>query len=420
MDSIAVKDKGFFSLVLFWFGLVSYNIGYLAEEYTQSFNVPLFKLLIVIGILIPFMVVFSRLKLTLEGYGRQVWVLYFLTFFWCVVMLLRSDLSELANKQNYLNPYTLIPYLCMLSFFMPLSGWLQSFVFVSKRLNWLFFILFLIPVVSKVNYGFIQFLMETFVVGAAFLFITNRYHSTRTILVSFVVLLLAFLVATLTARRNLMLTFALYLMIGSVLALLNGKIKSMESKFILVAAGILALIGSVAFYLEESTGTFSNITTRAGENTREEVFVSFILDMANPTDLSLGRGIFGEYYCPGVDRDSASGETNDYRRDIECGYLQLVLKGGVVYLLLYLSLIGMGIWKGLRSSNQLCKGCAWILLVQLVDMIGFGLHGYNVKTFMIWMALAICLSDAFLRKTDAGIESLLYQKKYKLLPWEKK
>ena len=421
MDSISVKGKGYWDFLLFWTSIAGFNLGILFEEYTQNFNFVLVKLMIVLGGLTAFAVIAKNLSFKTKDRSRIVWALFYSTILWCAVLLFRSDPAEILNKFNYMNPYSIMPYLCLLMFLMPGEAMLQSFVSFSKRLNLVFFMLCWIPVVLGTNTTFMQLLLEGFAVGAAFLYITNRYHSTRHIVISFVVLAVAFVVAALTARRNLMLTFAFYMLIGSVLMLINGKIKTVETKFILVVTSVLVLIGSVAFYLGESNGAFSNITNRAKENTREEVFVAYVIDMANLQDIATGRGIFGKYYCPGVDGDTGDDiEDTEYRKDIECGYLQLILKGGVILLILYLSLFVIGIYRGFHASNQLCKGAACILTVQLVDMIAFGLHAFNTKTFMLWMLLSVCLNYRFLRMTDDEIQNLFYKKKYKLLSWEKK
>ena len=96
------------------------------------------------------------------------------------------------------------------------------------------------------------------------------------------------------------------------------------------------------------------------------------------------------------------------------------MKGGVILLLLYLTLFIMAICKGFRASNQLCKGAACILCVQLMDMIAFGLHAFNTKTFMLWMLLSVCLNRSFLNMTDEQVQNMFYKKKYNLLSWEKK
>ena len=421
MDSISVKGKGFWEFVLFWASIACFNFGTLFEEYTQIFNFVLVKLMMMLGGFVAFAVVVRNLNFRTGDRSRLVWLLFYSTLVWCALMFFRSEPAELMNKFNYMNPYSIIPYLCLLMFFMPVEPMLRSLLAMSKPLNIIFMLLFWIPIVLGTNTTFVQFLLESFGVGAAFLYITNRYHPMKHVVFSIVVLLAAFLVATLTGRRNLMLTFALYLMIGSLLMMVNGKIKNMETKFILVVMAVLTLIGSVAFYLGESKGAFSTITSRAKENTREEVFVAYVIDMANVKDLSVGRGMLGKYYCPGIDGDTTEDMAdNEYRKDIECGYLQLILKGGVLLMILYVSLFVIGIRNGLWASNQLCKGAAYILGVQLIDMIAFGLHAFNTKTFMLWMLLALCLNRSFLQKTDEEIQNMFYKKKYRLLSWQKK
>lgn len=422
MDSVSVKGKRFWDFALFWIAIICYNIGILFEEFTEDYTLAMPKLLIVCSVLVVFVIIVRNLNFRLEGRTNAVWALFYSTLIWCALTYFRSDSVELLDKFNYIQPYPILPYMALLLFLMPGDAMLRSFIFVGNRVNLIFIAIFLIPIVFKVNTGFIQLLLESFAISAAFIYVTNRYHPNKYVIISFIVLFLAFLVAILTARRNLMLIFALYLMVGSVLLVFNGKIKSTETRFILIVVSMLALIGAAVFYVEESKGVFSKITNRAKENTREEVFLSYIVDMSNPKDLTVGRGLFGKYYCPGVDGVNSLNPTGteDYRKDIECGYLQLILKGGLIFLVLYLALFLVAIFKGFRASNQMCKGLACILIIQLIDMVPFGLHAFNTKTFMLWMILSVCLNNKYLQMSDDEILNLLYKKQFSLLLWQKK
>ncbi|MBX9189798.1 hypothetical protein HCG69_17250 [Bacteroides sp. K03] len=418
MDKVIIKEKTSDTLSILWLGLIIYTIGILSEDYFQLYNIFVFKLLIISGIL---MVVFTLLRfMSFSNANRkkEIWGLFLIILLWNGIMFIRSDVSEITQKSNYLLPYPILPYFAIFLMMLPLKNLLRSFIGVTYMVNVLFLFIFFIPIIEY-NNGFRQFYLETFAIGAGFIYITNKYHSSQKCFIALLVLFLAFLVATLTARRNLMLTFGLYMLIGSINIVINGKIKSIESKLIAILVSFILLIGAISFYIQESSGTFSNITKRAKEDTREDVFLAFAIDMANPKDLILGRGVFGQYYCPGVDKDE-NDEYNDYRNDIECGYLQIILKGGLIYLILYLLIFIIAIYKGLKSSNQLSKGCAYILIIQLIDLAPFGLHAFNTKTFMIWLAVAICLDLNISKMKDSEIFDMLFKKKKTLLPWEKR
>lgn len=413
-----MKKNDFSDLYILWIGLIIYNIGTLSEDYFQLYNIVLFKLLIFSGILLVVYTLLKHASFNNNNYNKSIWLIFTLTVLWIGIMFIRSDTSEITQKINYLLPYSALPYCAILLLMLPLENMLRSFIDITYKTNVIFIFLFIIPIVES-NNGFRQLFLESFAIGAGFIYITNKYHTTRNCLIALIVLFLAFLVATITARRNLMLTFGMYMLIGSINIVINGKIKSIESKLIAILGGCMLLIFAYTFYTRESSGAFSNITKRAKEDTREQVFLAFAIDMSNSKDLILGRGMFGKYYCPGVDKD-VNDEYNDYRKDIECGYLQIILKGGCIYLFLYLVMMFLAIYKGLKSSNQLSKGCAYILIIQLIDMAPFGLHAFNTKTFMIWLAVAICLNLNITKMKDNEISDILFTKKKTLLPWDVK
>ena len=76
--------------------------------------------------------------------------------------------------------------------------------------------------------------------------------------------------------------------------------------------------------------------------------------------------------------------------------------------------------KGVKAPNQLSKACAVIVFVQLVDMLVFGVPTFNIKTFMIWMAVSVCYNKRIAGMTDDEVNEMLFVKKRKLMPWEKK
>lgn len=419
MDYVVKNVSGDYKVMLLWLGLSLYNLGMLSEEFLDTYNSMVLKMFIMVGIIMVAFSLFSSLTFSFRNRNSVFKIIVALMFVWYLFMLANSDRSYIFTTQSYMQPYSMLSYSMFFILFFPTLSLIRSLFSFSYIANVIFIFLFLIPLFSYVNNTFVQLFLESVGVGAAFVFITNKYHSNKAIFISLIVLCLSFLVATFEARRNLMLTYGLYIMIGGLLSLVNGKLKSLEAKIITFVTGLLILVGAITLYLSESTGAFSAITGRASENTREEVFLAFAVDMANLHDLAVGRGFSGEYYCPGVDKDAAE-EYNDYRQVIECGYLQLILKGGMVYAVLYILLISLAIYRGFKSKNQLVKGCAFILVVQIIDMVPFGIHAFNMKSFIIWMAMAICYDVVVCNMSEDEVNESIFAKQRKILPWEKK
>ena len=389
---------------MLWIGLLVYNIGYMYSELVDFPSALIIRLFFYAGLLLfmyPVLISIVDIFTTLNRAGRYLKIVMWLTIGWSFVSLLHVGGDGEFSVGKVVTPYLLLPYMAIVLVLMSSENLLRSFFSIGGKMGYLFFLISVIPLSSTVSFGFIQMLLENFAVFGAFIFLTNKYQSARNAAFAAVVVLGAILIAAILGRRNLMLTFGLYFMFGFIGSVVNGKFKTMESKIIIVLLCLLLGAGSLYYYKQESYGTFSTITSRAG-------------------DLLIGRGFYGTYYCPNVDKDSDTGESDDNREVIENGYLQIILKGGIIYLLLYMMLMIPAIVKGVKAPNQLSKACAVIVFVQLVDMLVFGVPTFNIKTFMIWMAVSVCYNKRISGMTDDEVNEMLFVKKRKLMPWEKK
>lgn len=403
----------------FWYGILIYVIGIFIEIImAEKFNTFFIK---VLGLSVFGFSVFSNLRgnIIKEQFSQRTKIVNLLILFlllWVIFMYVRAEFHFMYS----LFPYGFLSYAGIIMLFLSPFIFYNGISKVHKYFSFFFFCTFILLLFGAKN-SIIQHYLETFASVSAVIFLTNKYRTSKEILASLLVLMLAFIVATLTARRNLMVTFFLYISIGTLFYYMNGKIKSLEVKILSVLSVIIFLVFSVWFYMNESQGVFSKITGRATENTRVLVFASFAVDMSNTKDLVLGRGMSGKYYCPGVDvvEGGKEGETEDYRDVIECGYLQWILKGGLIYAVLYVSLFIIGIYRGLTAKNQFLKAMSAILFVQLIDLVPFGLHAFNPKTFIIWMALAFCLNKTYREMDDETVQKLISIRIKRILPWEK-
>jgi len=121
----------------------------------------------------------------------------------------------------------------------------------------------------------------------------------------------------------------------------------------------------------------------------------------------LGRGCMGTY------RGFRGGEIGwKDRRNIECGYFQIILKGGIVMLILILALAVPAVWLGLtHSRNWFTRGCAIIVLIRLVEMVPYGLPVADLRYVLFWLAVGGCLAPGLRSMSEDDITSQL-----KLIP----
>lgn len=419
MDYVMKEETPRIKYYLLWVGLLIYNFGLLIWDHTMHLG-SISILFMVLGMLLSF---FSLLfSISIERYknggglGKFTTFIIVFIFFWSFIMLLNSEANQLFNLNSYIFPYKALPYICIIMLFVDINGYIISFFKLSDLMSVLALMLFPLSIINGSN--FVQIVFETFCIYSAYVFMTNKYHDKNKVFFALLVLVLSFLTVTYMGRRNLMLTSGLYLLIGVFWLFKDGKFKSIETKIIVCISSFLLLVGGIYYYSSEDT--FDTFKGRATSNTREEVFLMYFADMSNVKDIAIGRGIFGEYYGPNVDKNSETEEYSDYREVIECGYLQLILKGGLVYLILYLLILVLAIKKGLKAKNRLIKACVAIIFIQIIDMFPFGLHAFNTKTFLIWLCVAACYSRFLRDMTDFEICKLFFNKKKYFLPWEKK
>jgi len=104
-------------------------------------------------------------------------------------------------------------------------------------------------------------------------------------------------------------------------------------------------------------------------------------------NLILGKGMNGTYYYPFEGETEVDGVIFgevEYRNVIENGYLQLMLSGGVMHVVLFLLLCIPAIYKGIfRSSNQFSKACAIFIFLKLINMLIYGLPMLTVHYILI-------------------------------------
>ena len=105
----------------------------------------------------------------------------------------------------------------------------------------------------------------------------------------------------------------------------------------------------------------------------------------------IGKGIDGEYY-------SHAHAMN--RGIVETGFSHMMLKGGFVFVFLYIIIMIRAIFLGFfYSKNKFSKGLAFYVLVQLVSMYPLPVPVMNLQCFILWYSIAL-LDNKGIRYTN--------------------
>lgn len=141
---------------------------------------------------------------------------------------------------------------------------------------------------------------------------------------------------------------------------------------------IILFVSSVIYgliYMASNTSTFDFLFSRLFESgevgeladfNRENITDDFVRDFNNhPMDWIFGRGVNGSYICT-----ASTISENGRREAMEWGYLYMILKGGIIYLVLGAYLFLHAAWKGLfHSKNIFSKACAFMCLWQVLCLV---------------------------------------------------
>lgn len=149
--------------------------------------------------------------------------------------------------------------------------------------------------------------------------------------------------------------------------------------------------------LGEPTEDYSEQNLRI--DTRTFLYTEVFRDLQMENRLILGKGIDGGYASEAFQTSS--------RQAVEVGFLQLMLKTGLVGAIVYFVLIFSAIFKALGKSNSIYIKCMGILLVSHVLMFFIeNVLAFDLLNIVIWLVIGMCHSKELLRLNDSEIRSL--------------
>lgn len=337
-------------------------------------------------------------------------VVFILLMAWhCFVILSNFSISATFIKTYLREPYYFLQFFIPLVVLLPANFFADYFSRWSLRLVVLFFILF-IPF-SYWIFGYQTFSEQyVWVLGVAggFIILNYIYFSTKIRIFSFIVVILSLFICTYMARRNIMLTFSGYLLATGGLYFAFTSVSGIIKKIVLCLFLIIMLIGGYLFFLSAQNTLFSGISDRALVNSREDILLSYFADMSE-RDWIIGKGMDGTYYAPTADEYSPFGTDEDYRFLIEGGYLQVILKGGIINVILLLLIAIPAIKRGLSQSNNLfAKSSAMLVLLWLIDMFPWGMPAFDLRYMLFWFSIGVCYNSELRLLSDNEVKEYCF------------
>lgn len=225
---------------------------------------------------------------------------------------------------------------------------------------------------------------------SAFLLGLSYFFNKRQRKLNVIIWAVYFLLMMLNARRNVSFTLLLYAFIAYVFSIAaNMKrniVKSVLTILVSVLIGLFLLLEMDTL----SSGLFKNMSNRISENSRSGVENLFIADFTNApiTDWIFGRGMDGGYYQIMIDEET--GEISDNRTAIETGYLNMILKGGMVYDVVIILIMLLAVRRGYGRKNRTCSFLATILLTYFIDLYTTNpVCAFSVRSILFWFCISV-------------------------------
>ncbi len=383
------------SLNLFWIGFVLYSFLFSLTSspatnqiITQGFQI--------IGIGLMAFGFMNIMQFSIHNsYLRTLFILFCL---WSLFVFIRANDID----YNYIKSILFDGWYGIFSYFVPMIILIPKKLLFYKKLFQIILILGILGLLLDLYFArelldpdinnfesqaILEVINTTLCLSAGFILLTYKYHSRKSIIIALMVIGGTVFFAIFRARRAMILMNVIPLLIAYFIYVYNSKAKY-KIWIILFSIAVTVIVTNYFIQIYYSDQHFENIQKKSFENTRTGVEECFFRDMTR-SEFIMGKGLNGQYYCPGIDQ----GTVSMYRSVIETGYLNMILKGGVIYMGLWLLIALPAIYYGFfRSKNTLSKaGAIWIFLFLLFHY-PTTVNTFTLHYFIFWIAIDICYS----------------------------
>lgn len=175
---------------------------------------------------------------------------------------------------------------------------------------------------------------------------------------------------------------------------------------------VIILVGAAVYYivqLANTTTTFDFLSSRLfadnnsgqlGNSGRSRLVADMVDDFnSHPLSWIFGRGVNGSY-------ETTILSIGGRRQAMEWGFLCMILKGGIPYLIMYVYLLLHAFAMGIKhSKNLLSKGLAFICLLGVILLVDVYTPSYGIYYFIIWMSFGLLENEKIRQLDDETIRN---------------
>lgn len=412
MTSAVRNKKGFKYLIL---TVLLLTIQRVLVQYTNFLGL---ALAIVSFVIFFYHIMWSRKSYSLINIDKGSRSIVFLLITWSLITMFRgiidggvssiSDIAKYFTNAKNIMPY-LLPFLAIYAFekidfklFVKVCKWLAiSFILYAIISYKELIMLNIVGLGHFTNTGINEYTTELFeffnlltsLIAPLVLFLMKDFISKKDWRYATLNIIVALLVAIIAGRRSSSFAYVL-VFIASYFVVFRKSASATINIFVLAAIGITLIyqMGLLDFFL-----------SKIDNDSRSGVVENFYADMDEYTWI-FGRGALGTYYDPSPLFEHINGN----RSEIETGYLNMILKGGIIYLVLYLIVLLKAFYIGyFKTNNDFTKAFACICLITCIELIPYGIQSFNMKYVAIWLGVGICLNRRVRSMTNIEIKKAI-------------
>ncbi len=398
-------------LTIFWLGLILYSFGAIFSS-TGALNIKLSQAIQALGVaaMIPTGIFLAQVKIN-SGYLRVMFLLYFT---WLITIIFRRHILSLNydSVKDFLfgfNNGGLI-YIAPLVLLFPKNFAYYKKLFVIINISAILFLALSLLFIKKLlvsgddvqSQNIIENLFDLGI-PAAFVLLTYTYHSSKSNLLALATVAITLLFCVIRARRGLIFITTSLVFYSILFYFFQSRKKFILIYFALLFFSVAAVSSSRLFYNVQNNKYIGFLYNRTDEDTRSPVELLFYDDM-KPNDWIAGRGIDGEYFAPNIEEN----QVTNFRSVIETGYLQLILKGGLISLGLLLLITVPAIINGIFFSKNILSKAAGIWILQfIINLYPQNSVAFNLSYLLVWVSVGICYSKNIRSMSNNAIKSAL-------------
>lgn len=367
---------------------ISIFLSGIAYSYFTATGIFAFRALSFVGLSFFYLLIFIKYSIRLKELDRDFFAISPISLYLIIVFIILI-FSLTRTKIDYItlffHPYAFPAFfLAIVALFINKN----SISFLSLISSYMCNIIPFITIFDLVVFNRSIFLVSCY---SFFLFEFLMTKSTKRRVFITLLLLLSINLFRIYDYRSGIIVISMFLLVFFI----SKMFKLLESKFLkftfLVSSFIFVYF--LFFYFAEIFEYLtSSIKTETISKTdsRSFLFIELFSDLKGK-DYILGRGYLGTYYSPYFKDWLGDGGDSSQRFSVEVGFLQIILKGGILFLLITLFVFMKSIYFGIMNfkPNNFHFLIATWLLIEFAMLSVENFPSFGVHFFFIWVSIGI-------------------------------